>query len=105
MKPTTQIGFCKLKTVFVRDRWRGMLFTMDLLITVAVFVVLVVWSVCGFGGDTLVEKLIRRFNISFKTAALLVSVVVGLSGTFLVLEADVCKRKRRQVNTGSRIML
>ena len=76
---------------------------MDLLITVAVFIVLVVWSVWGFGGDTLVEELVCRSGISFRTAALLISVVVGLSGTFIVLEADVCKRKRRQVNTGSRI--
>ena len=96
MKRTAQTGFCKAKMVPVKDRLVAMLFTLDLLSAVAVFLVLVVWSVWGFGGDTLVAELTRRFGISFKTAALLVSAVVGLLGTFIVLEVDICRRKRRQ---------
>jgi hypothetical protein len=65
-------------------------------LAVAVFVFLTAWSVWEFGGDRLVEELAHRFGISFRTAALLVSVVVGLSGTFLALEVDLCRRKRRQ---------
>lgn len=40
-----------------------------------------VWSVCGFGGDTLVEMTAQRLHLPYKTAAFLVSVVFAMLGT------------------------
>lgn len=77
---------------------------LDLLTAVAVFVVLVVWSVWGFGGDTLVEELAELFGLPFTAAALLVSAIVGLAGTFVVLEVDVCKRKRKSTDEESGVI-
>lgn len=47
--------------------------------------IIAVWGMCGFGGDTLVNRVARSLHLSYKTAAFLVSVLVASLGTVSAL--------------------